>query len=805
MNGGTSWSQTTEWQWNNSFGYTHCDIHELYFFGGTLYVGSDGLISKSTDHGATWEDISIGLNIRQFYRIGTSQNSLYKILGGSQDNGTSVYTYDYWHEWLGADGMECVVDYTDDNIVYGTSQNGNFYKSDAGGNFGNTSIQQPGSGNWITPFVIHPTEPQTLFVGSSSVKKTTNGMLSWTSISSFGSGNLNSLAIGYSDPDYLYASKQSTIHRTKDGGGSWDNVSAGLPGLFISYITVNPNDPEMVTVSLSGYQEGNKVYISYDAGDTWSNISANLPNLPANCIVFNDDVSNGLYVGMDDGVYFINDESTEWELFNTGLPNVVIAELEINYEEHIIRAGTYGRGLWEANLQVVAPVAIFDADKTLVPLGCEVNFTNESVGPPDSYEWYFEGGTPETSFEKNPAGIIWETEGIYDVSLTVTNDLGSSTELKEDYINASTTILPATEFTSNGSIICTGESVEFIDLTENCPDAWLWEFTPNNISFLGGTNANSQNPIVQFEDDGRYTVSLTATNSNGDYTQTKEDYVSVGGQILPFTEDFESGSLAASSWTIVNPDGLVTWAITEVNGNTPGNQAAYVDIFNYSALPGRRDQLISPPINLTGQDEAHLSFEHAYAKKYATITDSLIVYISSDCGETWSRVFAGGDNGMGSFATHELTTVEFIPEVAEDWCGSGYGSDCYTIDISQYAGLANIKIMFESYFYVGNNLYVDNVVVTPSVGLEEGISSIEDIKIYPNPTSGLVNIQIPEGDGIYKLKVIDLHGKLIHETGINASGTSSIHDLDLTNHPKGIYFIQLVGEDFSAAKKVIVE
>jgi len=173
-------------------------------------------------------------------------------------------------------------------------------------------------------------------------------MLSWTSISSFGSGNLNSLAIGYSDPDYLYASKQSTIHRTKDGGGSWDNVSAGLPGLFISYITVNPNDPEMVTVSLSGYQEGNKVYISYDAGDTWSNISANLPNLPANCIVFNDDVSNGLYVGMDDGVYFINDESTEWELFNTGLPNVVIAELEIkevHLKHHLekIRRVLYGR------------------------------------------------------------------------------------------------------------------------------------------------------------------------------------------------------------------------------------------------------------------------------------------------------------------------------------------------------------------------------------------------------------------------------------------------------------------------------
>ena len=152
-------TETTDWTWGNPVGYTHCDIHEMVFYGGTMYVGSDGLITKTTDGGSTWTNLTEGIGIRQFYRIGTSKNDPYKILGGSQDNGTSVYSYDHWHEWLGADGMECLPDYSNSNIVYGTTQNGNFNKSNAGGNFGNVNIAQPGEGNWVTPFVIHPTDP----------------------------------------------------------------------------------------------------------------------------------------------------------------------------------------------------------------------------------------------------------------------------------------------------------------------------------------------------------------------------------------------------------------------------------------------------------------------------------------------------------------------------------------------------------------------------------------------------------------------------------------------------------------------
>ena len=352
LDGGVNWVATTEWTYNNPRGYTHCDMHWAHFEEGTLYVGSDGLVCKSDDSGETWVDLTTGIGIRQFYRIGGSKNHPYKLLGGSQDNGTSVYSTDYWHEWLGADGMECLVDYSNENIVYGTTQGGSFSKSNNGGMNG-INITQPGSGSWVTPFVIHPTDPQTLFVGNDNgVRKTTDGMQSWTTISDFNT-TVKQLAISESDPNYIFASYGSSLERTMDGGENWSEVSSGLPSNAITYIAIHPSNPDLVAVSVSGFDDGKKVYISDNAGDSWSNYSLNLPNIPANCVTFYDDPSAGLYVGMDVGVYFIDNTLDQYETFWEGMPNVIVNELEINYQINKIRASTYGRGLWESDVHIV--------------------------------------------------------------------------------------------------------------------------------------------------------------------------------------------------------------------------------------------------------------------------------------------------------------------------------------------------------------------------------------------------------------------------------------------------------------------
>ncbi len=82
-----------------------------------------------------------------------------------------------------------------------------------------------------------------------------------------------------------------------------------------------------------------------------------------------------------------------------------------------------------------APVADFEADATNPAVGQGVNFTDLSTGTITGWSWTFEEGTPPTSMLETPEPITWAMVGLYDVSLTVSNDYGDDTMLKTDYID----------------------------------------------------------------------------------------------------------------------------------------------------------------------------------------------------------------------------------------------------------------------------------------------------------------------------------------------------------------------------------
>ena len=103
-----------------------------------------------------------------------------------------------------------------------------------------------------------------------------------------------------------------------------------------------------------------KIYRSEDAGETWENMSMNLPNLPANCVEIERSSTGGVYVGTDVGVYYWDSSLTEWEPYMTNLPNVIVNELEIHESTSLIRAATYGRGLWETPTRNYINVGIED-------------------------------------------------------------------------------------------------------------------------------------------------------------------------------------------------------------------------------------------------------------------------------------------------------------------------------------------------------------------------------------------------------------------------------------------------------------
>ncbi len=347
INGGTSWTTVTNT-------VLHPDNHSLEFLpnGKTLMNGSDGGFYKTSSAGTSWVNLTNGLAITQFYRLGCSATNSGIVYAGAQDNGSSMLTAGAWKGVGCCDGMECVVDYTNSQIAYISSQYGNFRKTTDGGTTW-TSIPAGGS-HWTTPFIMHPSNPQTLFVGTNDVSRSTNGGTSFTPISTSLSGtSLYSLAIAPSNPNYIYAASYVKIWRTTVGGTTWTDITGTLPvtSNSLTYVAVSGKNPDVAYAVFSGYSAGQKVYKTTNGGTSWTNISGTLPNVPVNCIVYdNNSLNDAVYCGTDIGVYYMDNNTGAWQSFNTNMPNVMIFELEIHYGSGKIRAATYGRGVWESPL-----------------------------------------------------------------------------------------------------------------------------------------------------------------------------------------------------------------------------------------------------------------------------------------------------------------------------------------------------------------------------------------------------------------------------------------------------------------------
>ncbi len=402
--GGSSWFIVSAWS-SNSCGVpiVHADKHWMAFHPGTgeLFECNDGGLYKTTN-GNTWTNLTDGLIIGQIYRIGVSGLTSNNVIAGFQDNGTHSMLSGNWKWVISGDGMECFIDYTDDDTQYGTIYYGRLFRTMDGWSSAYTEITSnlSGFGAWVTPFAIDPVTNTTLYTARDTVWKTTNQGGTWSKISNFNaSGTFRSMAIAPSDPDTIYVATKTKIWATYDGGTSWTEITGSLPvgTSNITYISVNSDFADTLWVAMGEYNTDG-VYQSTDAGASWTNISTGLPSIPVMCVIQNRQNTSEieLYAATDVGVY-VKAGSANWTLYSNGLPNVVVADLDIYYDDvkpnrSRLRAATFGRGLWETELYAPAsatPVADFDANDTVPLVDSAVLFTDISNNDPTSWSWSF--------------------------------------------------------------------------------------------------------------------------------------------------------------------------------------------------------------------------------------------------------------------------------------------------------------------------------------------------------------------------------------------------------------------------------
>lgn len=820
--GGTIWSISSHWWGDCGVPAVHADLHVLEYnpLNDRLYAGNDGGIYYTPDQGTTWTLISNGLPISQVYKIGQSATERNKTVNGYQDNGSSTFMGSYWEFILGGDGMECAVDPIDANYSYATIYYGyiaRFYQNNNNGTVaeeGFNGIDE--SGAWVTPFILDENNPNIMFVGYKNVWRSTNvkspsSQIVWEKISNtLGGSNSQDMRVLEQSPannDILFAARyDDKLFRTDECKAAypvWYDLTSSLPdngGIFD--VECHPSNPDIVYLS-----QNNRIYQSNDRGLTWEDISGTLPDLAYTSIAYYENSHNGLYISCDIGVFYKDDFLSDWIMFSDGLPaDASVNEIEIYYdpvnpENDIIRAGTYGRGLWESDMYHDTPVADFIANETTIPAGCAIDFTDMSSGVPTSWNWYFEGAVPATSTDKNPSGIQYDSLGTFQVKLVVGNEAGSDSVIYLDYITVSDTLMPLVNFSADQTNICTNGIVHFTDSTRFCPNSWEWTFDPGTVVFLEGTTANSQHPVVEFQANGIFSVTLTVTNSNGQSTLTKTDLIQAGGYELPFEENFESGTLEERNWTVVNPDFNYTWIDYLIEET--GNHTAQMKFYGYFKL-GERDRLISPYLNFSQFGNVYLTFDHAYAQRFSQ-KDSLIIYVSTGCEENWERIWANGPDGNGVFETSPATPYEFVPVTNDDWCGLGWGAECFTLDLSQWAGDDNVKIMFESFNNLGNNLYLDNIVVSNTTASTDIIPAEGTISIYPNPGDGRMTLTAAGLKGPVGLEIVNVHGQKVYQEKLVVQADMLQKYLELDELAEGVYFLRIMSDDRVQVRKIIIE
>ena len=261
--------------------------------------------------------------------------------------------------------------------------------------------------------------------------------------------------------------------------------------------------------------------------------------------------------------------------------------------------------------------------------------------------------------------------------------------------------IPVVDFAAVTNTPCLNTGVVLEDLSSKSPTSWNWSITPSSHSFINGTSSSSQNPEVSFSAYGAYTITLIASNAYGADTLVLANAVTVSPlPSLPFVETWTgNGSVA---FTTENPDGSTSWTKGEVTGPTGAkSEVMYMNYFNYSTV-GAEDGLLSEKFDINGYNPV-LYFDVSYAPYSSAYSDSLVVEVSTDCGASFTRVYAKDGT---SLATTANSQSQFIPGGSSDWRTD-------SVVLSNSNG-DFVQFRIKGIGGYGNNLYIDNIRVISS-------------------------------------------------------------------------------------------
>ena len=370
-----------------------------------LMLGNDGGLYTSYNGGANWRHIN-NLAVGQFYSVQVDMQEPYNVYGGLQDNGVLMGSSQSvpnqtknWERIMGGDGMMVQVDPSDANIAYTGYQFGNYYRLNLASGKSEYITPQQDIGedrlrfNWRTPLIMSKHNPDILYMGAQKVYRTLDKGENWQVISpdltkNKPQGNVpfSTLTVLAESPHtfgLLYAgTDDGNLKITRDGGGSWKDISQGLPqNLWVSSIQISKHRPGRVYATLTGYRQDDfnaYLFRSDDFGNSWTTVKGNLPNEAVNVLVEDLENESLLFVGTDHGTYASLDGGENWQAL-AQIPNVASYDMVIHPKEGELVIGTHGRSIDIADIKPLRTMLVNGRQALMLSAVKEIRY-NENWG-----------------------------------------------------------------------------------------------------------------------------------------------------------------------------------------------------------------------------------------------------------------------------------------------------------------------------------------------------------------------------------------------------------------------------------------
>ncbi len=276
---------------------------------------------------------------------------------------------------------------------------------------------------------------------------------------------------------------------------------------------------------------------------------------------------------------------------------------------------------------------------------------------------------------------------------------------------------------------------------------------------------------------------------------------------LPFNEGFQNSTFPPSDWAYNSPaDWIMSrslataniWSrVTTAGGMGSSTACARMDNFSGSGIAGQEDDLITPPINCSNAvGQLSLSFNVAYARYNTSTNDSLVVSVSTDCGNTWTKVYGKAGSGL---ATAADKTSTFTP-TASQWRTE-------TINLNTYAGEPDLKVKFHSESASGNNLFIDDIKIssTNTTGIDPLTESAPEFQVFPSPSNGQFYINLSDNsENQVLVKLMNVLGEELRPF-TPAYKQDSGYSMDYSDFPTGIYMMAVMTKNKVLVKKIMID